>query len=671
MSAAAFTIGAILKFSQDIPTPDSPLILAPAGSKASFLAALSAGADAVYCGLKSFSARMAADNFSLEELAQLTRTAHEHGTRVYIAFNTLIKPNEHVRAGELLAETNRLVSPDALIFQDPAVISLARQIGFSGELHLSTLGNAGFPQAAAALGKMGVNVAVLPRELSIDEIKTMAGVCRGGPGLEVFVHGALCYGISGRCYWSSWLGGKSGLRGRCVQPCRRRYSHINQTDRFFSCLDLTLDVLARVLLPIPEIRAWKIEGRKKGPHYVYYTVRAYRALRDRPKDPEAKREALALISQSLGRPGTHYYFLPQRPWNPVQRDIGTASGLYLGRIKGPVKSPYLISRNPLLPGDLLRVGYEDTPGHAIVKVGRAIPVKGRLSIRTPGGKHPPRATPVFLIDRREKALEAMMSEFEKKLGRVPVAAGGPGFSPKPSGPATRLKKIVEMRVARSLPSAKGKVSAGCWISEKALKDVAKPVRRKTWWWLPPVMWPDDGKEIGALVESALAGGCRNFVLNIPWQAAFFPSPEHLNLWAGPFCNIANPLAVETLSSMGFSGVIASPELGKDDYLRLPEESPLPVGILISGNWPLCISRVFSEDIKPGIPFASPKGEKAWSARHGNNLWIYPNWPLNLASEKKSLEKAGYSMFVHLGEPIPKNVAIKNRPGLWNWNTGLR
>ncbi|PQP33441.1 peptidase U32, partial [Desulfobacteraceae bacterium SEEP-SAG9] len=82
---------------------------------------------------------------------------------------------------------------------------------------------------------LGVDHVVLPRELDIDEIKTLAQACPKSLGLEVFVHGALCYGVSGRCYWSSFLGGKSGLRGRCVQPCRRNYTHSGQLHRFFSC----------------------------------------------------------------------------------------------------------------------------------------------------------------------------------------------------------------------------------------------------------------------------------------------------------------------------------------------------------------------------------------------------------------------------------------------------
>ena len=225
----------------------SPEILAPAGNRPSFLAALAAGADAVYCGLKHFSARMEADNFSVSELAGLSRLARSRKVRVYLALNTMIKPDEADKVGRLLDRLKRQVGPDAVIFSDPGLVDIARQVGLECELHLSTLGNFHLAPGMAVLRRLGVSRVVLPRELSIDEIRQMA-IPGGGVGLEVFVHGALCYGISGRCYWSSFLGGKSGLRGRCVQPCRRVYSYRGSKGYFFSCRDLGLDVLAKTLL---------------------------------------------------------------------------------------------------------------------------------------------------------------------------------------------------------------------------------------------------------------------------------------------------------------------------------------------------------------------------------------------------------------------------------------
>ena len=115
--------------------------MAPAGDVPAFLAALAAGADAIYLGLKHFSARMQAENFSISQLSRLANLAHDRGVRVYVTMNTLLKPGDPEAAGRLLDRLNRLVRPDALIVQDLGMVNLARQTGFSGELHLSTLAN--------------------------------------------------------------------------------------------------------------------------------------------------------------------------------------------------------------------------------------------------------------------------------------------------------------------------------------------------------------------------------------------------------------------------------------------------------------------------------------------------------------------------------------------------
>ncbi|MFH1993685.1 MAG: peptidase U32 family protein [Pseudomonadota bacterium] len=650
-----------------------PLILAPAGNRASFLAALAAGADAVYCGLKDFSARMETKNFSVEELAPLTRLAHDKGVKVYVTFNSLLKPAEPDVAGRLIEQLGKLVKPDALIIQDLAFVELARQTGYTGELHLSTLANVSFPAALKLIRKeLGVNRVVVPRELSIDEIKAMASACPKGLDLEVFVHGALCYGVSGRCYWSSYLGGKSGLRGRCVQPCRRRYTQDGQPGRFFSCQDLSLDVLVKVLLSVPEVRAWKIEGRKKGPHYVFHTVQAYRMLRDQGGDPQVKKTAIELLDHALGRTGTHYNFLPQRPQNPVKIDTQTGSGLLVGTIKGTRDKPFMVAGEELLPGDILRIGYEDEPWHGKNNIKRYVPPKGRLFLKFLAKDRPVKGTPVFLTDRREKALEDMITKLEGELGKIssPVKAVST-FNARLLKRSAKRSLAVELRVYRKLDTKKPQDQTGLWLSIKEQIPISKGLATRLWWWLPPVIWPDDEPKIKELVNLILNKGGQNFVLNAPWQTALFPVPKGLNLWAGPFCNPANPLAVQSLASLGFNGVIVSPELGREDILVLPKHSPLPVGIVISGNWPLCVSRVISENLKTDQPVTSPKGEQAWVRKYDSDFWVYPNWKLDIRADQDLLQKAGYSLFVHLIEPLPKEMNLKKRPGLWNWELNLQ
>jgi len=350
-----------------------PEIMAPAGDKASYLAAVAAGADAIYVGLKHFSARMQARNFSISELAQLATLGRDRGTKTYVAMNTLVKPGDPESAGRLIDRLQETVKPHAIIVQDLAMITLAKQAGFKGEIHLSTLANVSHPSGLEIARKLGVKRVVVPRELNLDEVKIMADACPKDLDLEIFVHGALCHCVSGRCYWSSYLGGKSGLRGQCVQPCRRQYRQAGKNPaRLFSCSDLSLDVLTKPLLGMPKVTAWKIEGRKKGPHYVFYTVKAYQMLRDNPNDAKIKKAAQDLLDQALGRPATHSTFLPQRPFMPIQPKEETSSGRLIGEIKRDQKKLYFQPREQLHPGDLIRVGYEDQPGH------RTIPIRRRV-----------------------------------------------------------------------------------------------------------------------------------------------------------------------------------------------------------------------------------------------------------------------------------------------------
>jgi putative protease len=650
-----------------------PLILAPAGNKTAFLAALVAGADEIYCGLRYFSARMEAENFSIEELVPLTLLAHEKGVKVHVALNALLKPDDLNAAGRLLQQLDSHVKPDGIIIQDLAFVHLAAQTGFSGELHLSTLSNVSFSAALQQVqNSLGIHRIVLPRELNIDEIKAMAMACPKGLDLEVFVHGALCYGVSGRCYWSSYFGGKSGLRGRCVQPCRRMYRQKEQNKRFFSCRDLSLDVLVKVLLTIPQIRTWKIEGRKKGPHTVFYTVKAYRMLRDHGTDREIKKEALDLLSYALGRTGTHYHFLPQRPQNPIRLDDRTGSGLFVGTIKGTAQQAFLNPKEMLLPGDLLRIGYEDQKWHKTVGVGKYVPKGGRLTLKPLWKKNGGEKIPVFLIDRREKDLMDRISELEKLLIQTPVLTSTPSVSVVKHSKRFEKKKekITDLRVYRHPGKTKSHDITGLWLSKQSAAQLPQKLRSRVWWWLPPVIWPDNEKELKERIDLMQNTGAKYFVLNAPWQRALFNDVKKISLWAGPFCNIANVPAIKMLASMGFKGVIVTPELGQNDYLLLPGQSPLPLGIVLYGSWPFCVSRVLSDQLKTETLFMSPKGEAAWATKIESDYWVYPNWMLDLKAQRKTLEKGGYRLFVHLLEPIPKDVILKKRPGLWNWELEL-
>lgn len=651
----------------------TPLILAPAGTRQAFMAALAAGAEAVYCGLKSFSARMEAKNFDLAEMAGLVELAHDKNVRVHLTLNTLIKPDEERMLRQLLTALADFVRPDALIIQDPGMVELARQSGYTGELHLSTLANVTFPQALPWIAaNLNVQQVVLPRELSIDEIRAMAAAAPDNLGLELFVHGALCYAVSGRCYWSSYLGGKSGLRGRCVQPCRRIYGNGNDKKRYFSCQDFSADVLVKVLKEIPQIKAWKIEGRKKGPHYVYYTVSAYKLLRDHGQDTNAKRDALDLLAMSLGRPGTHYHLLPQRKQNPLAAKGQTGSGLWLGYSKGPAEKAYLTPSVPLMNADLLRVGYEDQPGHTVIPLKRGVP-KGGSFVLGGGIK---KGTPVFLVDRREKALLEAIDRLEAAFERIAAMREPIEFKemcavqPTPSGASKGKKGAArEIKVYRQSPQF-FKGPTALWLSRRNLELLDPACYERIWWWLPPVIWPEDENIWRELLDAVLRRKAVRFMLNAVWQKALFPNADKLQLWAGPFCNVGSVSQLRLLKKLGFAGAVPAPELDSASLLALPKLSPLPLGVMTGGLWPLAISRIVAEDATLNAPLQSPKQEIFWAAQNDGNYWLFPNWKLDLSPHGAVLNSAGYNYFFQLEEPVPKGLEMKKRPGMWNWEVGL-
>ncbi len=655
-----------------------PEILAPAGDTSSMLAAFAAGADAVYMGLKHFSARMQAENFSATDMSRAVELANQEGRRIYVAFNTLVKPNDIASAAGLLARLQGDYQPHALIVQEPGVVELARQVGYTGEIFLSTLANVTSPEGLLAAQRLGVDRVILPRELSIDEIKQMDEACPEGLKLEMFIHGALCWCVSGRCYWSSYMGGKSGLRGRCVQPCRRRYSQNKYNERYFSCLDLSLDVLTKTISDLPNLVSWKIEGRKKGPHYVYHVVAAYKMLRDHGQDAKARKDAEKILEMALGRPGTHALFLPQRKADVTSRDGQTSSGKLIGKVQRPPEGkPFFKPYIELLAKDYLRIGYEDEAWHSTLPVTKRTPKAGSFTLNVPRHKTPKVGTPVFLIDRREPELMRILNDWRKRLdacqGKSPKAVD-PSFA-MPT-PIKGGKKYPNMWLRSSLPTGaetkrRRDGMVALWLSPRSTRVVSRTVAPHMAWWLPPVIWPNESALWARLVHEAVRLGGKTFVCNAPWQVPLFERVmNNVSLIAGPFCNIANAYTLQAVKNLGFAAAFVSPELTRQDFLSLPSKSPIPLGMVLSGYWPMGIARHEPFGIQHDAAFSSPKGESFWIRKYGQNSWIYPTWPLDLTEHHAELVSAGYSFFAHMKDDPPKGVEGRSRPGLFNWNEDL-
>ena len=261
-------------------------LLSPAGSFDALIAAVQAGADAVYMGFGAFNARRSAKNFTDEEFASAVSYCHLRGVRVFLTLNTLLTDRELVQAADALKKASAM-GVDAILVQDWGLLALAREMVPDVPLHASTqmsLFTLGGANEAAALGMERV---VLARELSRHEVRE---ICAGCPAeIEVFVHGALCMCYSGQCEMSAVVGERSGNRGACAQPCRLPYG-VNGPCRNGHPLSLKDANLSAYLAEMDEmgVACLKLEGRMKRPEYVAVVTGIYRRLIDEKRRPTAE-----------------------------------------------------------------------------------------------------------------------------------------------------------------------------------------------------------------------------------------------------------------------------------------------------------------------------------------------------------------------------------------------
>ncbi|MDO5484290.1 MAG: U32 family peptidase, partial [Desulfovibrionaceae bacterium] len=404
---------------------------------------------------------------------------------------------------------------------------------------------------------------------------------------------------------------------------------------------------------------------------------AYRILRDNPGDAKARKYAEEVLEMALGRPGSKARFLPQKDRVPTCPDGQTSSGLLAGKIRVEPDGRLLLKPHlELLPQDYLRVGLEDEHWHCTLPVTRRVPKAGTLLLRLPRHKSPKAGTPVYLIDRRQPELMQLLRQWQARLEALPGRPSRQVESSPRLPRACKARPRPDMLLRASLPQGREtrgsrKQLTALWLGPRSA-DISRTVAPRMAWWLPPMLWPDEEDTFRRMVARLWREGARHFVCNAPWQRGLFPRelPGDADLLAGPFCNIANGPALNILVDMGFAGAFVSPELAREDMLALPQQSPLPLGVVLSGFWPVGLSRFGLLGIKANEPFISPKGEVFWSRQYGGNVWLYPAWPVDLSEKRQELLAAGYSFFAHIQENLPPFLPEARRPGLFNWDGTL-
>ena len=402
-----------------------PELLAPAGGLDQMLAAIAAGADAIYAGLDGFNARVSAHGFNDDEFARGCAVAHAHGVRVYVTLNVFVFDDELADAVALGAHAHEL-GADALIVAD-AGLACALRAAISGvEIHLSTQAGAHSEGAVQLAAKeLGVERVTTARELSVAEIETL---CATGVPIEVFCHGAICIGYSGACGFSALRRGRSAMRGDCTQPCRLSYDLVDEAGQSVVAVEGDRLLCPRDYLGIahlPELVAagvasLKIEGRMKTAYYVATVVSAYRRALDllEREGAEAYRRAVPELLAEVRKAShrtltTGFYFGP--PETPGGAEGFTQSMEYVGDV----------------------VAGAPDGGECLVRLKNRFYVGDALEVLTPAG---PRAFTVSRMTLDTTGESVQTASVAGTLLRMPIP-GGAGAGDLLRGPCRNHRSL--------------------------------------------------------------------------------------------------------------------------------------------------------------------------------------------------------------------------------------
>jgi putative protease len=605
-------------------------LLAPAGDAACLQAALEAGADAVYLGLESLNARRRARNFSPEDFARAAAAVHAKGARLYLTLNIDLCERELGEAARTL-ELARNCQADAVLIRDPALLAL-RPAFPELEFHLSTQACAASSADIRAAAGLGLCRAVLARELSLQEISACSGV--PGVSVEVFVQGALCCCVSGRCWLSSWAGGRSGNRGACTSPCRVPWTVAGEpAGTPLSMKDLAAwEHLAG--LRQAGVAALKIEGRLKNPDWVRRAVSLYRRALS-GEDPKALAAEIALLGAVAGREHTSAYLAGERDdltgeWGrkkgaaPAAAEPAEATAGACGYdIEIEVLEKTLSCRCTWAG----RTQQWDLPKTKVVRQAKAVtlsqiledlagePIQG---LKLDQGRAsepelclPPRAANSFR-DRLSKELRLLRKKPDNKV-RVglpdPVRRLLEKSAPHPSNSLRLGDAPDRMRLsAAQWPALRGCLPAGGAVIEGLSCEnieTAAGRGRSVIAALPATFFEAD---IPGLQE--LLDGCRRLGLAVEvnslggWQLA---REAGLVMEGGPGLAVLNSLAARQLLGMGLRSVTFSLEADHGQLEELSKCCPAPASIVVFGRPPLMTTRARLGPEKLGQVFADRRG----------------------------------------------------------------
>nr|WP_317408599.1 DUF3656 domain-containing protein [Fournierella massiliensis] len=653
-------------------------ILAPAGNMDALTAAVYSGANAVYLGLKRFSARRTAGNFDADELRQAVSFCHGRGVKVYVAINTTAHPAEVEGLCDALADVCA-AGADAVILQDLAVAALARRMAPDLPIHGSTQMSVHTLEGALELAELGFSRVILARELSLAEIEHIAKNCP--IEVEVFVHGALCMSVSGQCYMSAFLGGRSGNRGGCAGPCRLPFAADGSGACHLSLKDLSA-VGSLPALAAAGVVSAKIEGRLRGPEYVAAAVNACR--------------------QSLA--GQAYD-------EQVLQNVFSRSGFTNGYIEGKI--------NGTMFG--VRTAEDSAASKAVMPALRElyrremprVPVRFTLHCEEEGCKLTAadgegNTAIAYTQNAPQKAEKDQRSAIERALGKTGgtpfyleslTIEGEPGYLPGSEWNEVRRAALESLLKKRSaikpwafnrlpLPAANrhplpaklplwgrfehweqlpenAESLAGLIVPVFEADKVPQNLRAKTVLELPRAMFGAMEEAVAKAIAATKNGGFAGYLAQ---NIAHFRLAKGLPLYGGFGLNITNPLAADTYGQLGLRAMTVLPEVPFNEMAAIAPG--VPTWALVYGHMPLMLTRACPLQNVTDCAHCDKKGEltdrknKHFPVRCGGGVrQVYNPVPLYLGDRTGEIPAdAGVLLFTIESKEQAAKVIDRYRKG---------
>lgn len=655
-------------------------LLAPAGSKESFITALRAGADSVYIGVANFNARISASNLNFYDLEVLIDHAHQKGVKVFLALNTLIKHEEvHEVVKSITAIDN--LKPDAVIVQDLGIASIIKNYFPDISLHASTQMAVHNRMGVDFLAKAGFKRVIMARELSFSELKLIA---KNSPiEIEIFCHGALCFSLSGMCLFSSFIGGLSGNRGRCTQPCRRLWQNGGKYGYLFSPRDLELAEYIDRIKKIG-ITGLKIEGRMRSSEYVYRTVKAYRMIIDAPESDfkHALKEAKEILSNDAAREKTTCLF-SGRDTEMFQPRKAQCLGSFIGTIGeiagGSISIDTANNDVKIMAGDRLRLSNPDTDTTIAFKIKEFSKQDGKYTVPFSKTDGFVRGNPVFRtvdasLDQKniQEDIDALYKTYAAKRARRPKdnRQASQDYTALISNKWKANKNLIAGKSSSDnlwvrfdnilwfdfLKNIKGNTSYVYYLTKDNLYSIDEFPYERTEniaVELPPFIGQHEVMHFSRAVEKLLSKGINKWVLNNVSQFEFFGEHE-CELISGPFLYTWNAYTAEMLSGLGIKYFTVSWE---DDFLNVRRMSNTGLGkqllIYLYGFVPVVRSRMITKDmldndiIKERLsnPEVSNKKSASFTNVFESGLaLLLPEKPFNIFKWRKKLNECGIHNF---------------------------